>query len=98
MPSFPSPIVNGFFDEVPVCAVLAVGEQPGAAESEHEDERGGDVDPEVDDDDVRKDVDGSVALGVVVDADDPDGAGDEPADLEADVERQQEDDQVVAPF
>ena len=37
MPSFPSPIVNGFFDEVPVCAVLAVREEPGAAEAEHED-------------------------------------------------------------
>ena len=101
MPSFPSPIVNGFFDEVPVCAVLAVREEPGAAEAEHEDQRRRDVNPKVDDHDVWKDVDRAIALERIFDAgtaDDPDGACDKPADLEADVERQQEDDQVVAPF
>ena len=56
-----------------------------AAETEHECEGREDVDPEVDDDDDREDVDGSVTAGAVGSAH-PDCPGDQPADLEEDVD------------
>ena len=56
-----------------------------AAETEHEYERCEDVDPEVDDDDHREDVDGSVTVGAVSPAH-PDCACHQPANLEEDVD------------
>ena len=56
-----------------------------AAETEHECERREDVDPEVDDDDHREDVDGSLTTGAVSPGH-PDCARDQPADLEEDVD------------
>ncbi len=47
LPRFSRPIVDRLFDEVPVGAVLAVREEAGTAEAEHEEEGGGDVYPEV---------------------------------------------------
>jgi hypothetical protein len=47
LPRFSRPIVDRLFDEVPVGAVLAVREEAGAAEAEHEEEGSGDVYPEV---------------------------------------------------
>ena len=61
-PCFPGPIVNGLFNEIPVCTISAIGEQPCAAKAEHEDEGRGHVDPEVDDDDVGEDIDRVVAF------------------------------------
>jgi hypothetical protein len=61
-PCFPGPIVNGLFNEIPVCTVSAIREKPCAAKAKHEDEGGGHVDPEVDHDDVGEDVDGVVAF------------------------------------
>ena len=56
-----------------------------AAEAEHEYEGCEDVDPEVDDDDHREDVDGSVAVGAVSPTH-PDSARHQPANLEEDVD------------
>ena len=56
-----------------------------ATETEHEYERCEDVDPEVDDDDHREDVDGPVTVGAVSPAH-PDCACHQPANLEEDVD------------
>ena len=57
-----------------------------AAETEHEEEWGEDVDPEVDDDHHREDVDRLVALlGVRIHSHQPDRAGYQPGNLEDDV-------------
>ena len=58
-----------------------------AAETEHEEEGGEDVDPEVDDDDHRENVDRLVAfLWVRGDSNQPDRPSYQPGDLEDDVD------------
>ena len=62
-----------------------------AAETEHEEEWGEDVDPEVDDDHHREDVDRLVALlGVRIHSHQPDRAGYQPSNLEDDVHWERE--------
>ena len=48
-PRPPVPVVHGRLEDVPVRAVAAVGEQPGAAQPQHEGQRRQGVQPKVGD-------------------------------------------------
>ena len=82
-PQITGPGLNNIVEKCPERA----GADPDseAAETEHECEGCEDVDPEVDDDDDREDVDGSVTAGGLSSGN-PDCARDQPADLEEDVD------------
>ena len=76
-----------YLHDVPICAVSEEREDFCAAETEHEEEGGEDVDPEVDDDDHGEDVDCLVALlRVRVHPNQPDRPSYQPGDLEDDVD------------
>ena len=76
-----------YLHDVPIRAVSEEREDLCAAETEHEEEGGEDVDPEVDDDDHGEHVDRLVALlWVRGHSDQPDRPSYQPGDLEDDVD------------
>ena len=78
---------ENYLHNVPIRAVSEEREDLCAAETEHEEEGGEDVDPEVDDDDHRENVDRLVAfLWVRGDSNQPDRPSYQPGDLEDDVD------------
>ena len=82
-PDITGPGLNNIVEKCPERAGTNADSE--AAETEHEYEGSEDVDPEVDDDNHREDVDSSVTVGAVSPSH-PDCACHKPANLEEDVD------------
>ena len=70
LPDGSCPVINSIGDQTPGNVGPAADANLGAAEADHEDEGGEDVDPEVDDDNQGEDVDGgitSLSIGAATD-------------------------------
>merc|ERR1712242_516244 len=97
-PGSSCPHVNSTLHNIPICAVSEEGENLCAAETEHEEKGGEDVDPEVDHDHHGEDVYGLVALRAAVDPDQPDRPSYQPGDLEDDVDWKHKYNNIVESF